>query len=240
MKLDILAFGSHPDDVELGCGGTIAKSTQQGKSVGIIDLTRGELSTKGSVDIRNSESQKATKILGVKIRSNLELEDGFISNNKSNQLKVVQKIRIHKPDIIINTAPMDRHIDHQNSNRLINDSCFLSGLEKIEVLNQDGKKLTPWRSKVILEYIQWNDTKPDIIIDISGYLEIKLQSINAYQSQFYNTKTNPTITPISKPNFLSSIEARAINFGRLIETQAGEGFTSPQALAVRDLFNLLV
>ncbi len=240
MKLDVLAFGSHPDDVELGCGGTIAKSTQQGKSIGIIDLTRGELSTKGSVETRNSESQKATKILGVKFRLNLELEDGFISNNKKNQLKIVRNIRLYKPNIIITTAPIDRHIDHQNSNRLIIDSCFLSGLERIEVLDQNGRKLTPWRPKVILEYIQWNDIKPDIIIDISGYLEIKIQSINVYRSQFYNTKTNPKITPISKPNFLSSMEARAINFGRLIGTQAGEGFTSPQPLAIRDLCNLLV
>lgn len=240
MKLDVLAFGSHPDDVELGCGGTLAKSVHQGKSVGIIDLTRGELSTKGDVETRNIESQKAANILGVNIRLNLELQDGFLTNDKTSQLKVIRKIREYKPDVILSTAPKDRHVDHQNSNRLINESCFLSGLKKIEINDKDGENLSPWRPKVILEYIQWNDTTPDIIVDISGYLDVKIRSINAHKSQFYNTKKNSVATPISKPNFLSSMEARNINFGRLIGCEAGEGFTSPQLLAIGDLNDLLV
>ncbi|MCY4162126.1 MAG: bacillithiol biosynthesis deacetylase BshB1 [Flavobacteriaceae bacterium] len=239
MKLDILAFGSHPDDVELGCGGTIAKSVAQGKSVGIIDLTRGELSTKGSVPTRHIEAQKAADILGVQCRLNMELEDGFISNDKKSKFKVIQKIRQYKPNIVLSTAHRDRHIDHQNSNQLIHDSCFLSGLKKIEIPDDRGESLTPWRPKIILEYIQWNDISPDIIIDISGYLDVKVLSIKAHKSQFFNTKNNTIVTPISKPNFLSSMEARAINFGRLIGTEAGEGYTSPQPLAIGDLNCLL-
>ena len=240
MKLDILAFGSHPDDVELGCGGTLAKSVHQGKSAGIIDLSKGELSTKGDVDTRSLEALEASRILGVDLRQNLELPDGYITNDKESQIKVIKKLREFKPEIVIATAREDRHIDHRNTNRLINDSCFLSGLKKIRLTRDDGKPLSVWRPKIILEYIQWNELRPDIIIDITGFLDKKNQSINAYKSQFFNTPENADITPISKPNFLISINNRAINYGRLIGSQAAEGFTSPHPIAIKDLDHLLI
>ena len=239
MRLDILAFGAHPDDVELGCGGTIALSTSQGKIAGIIDLTQGEMGTRGSVDVRRKEAVKAKNILNVSLRENLSFRDGFFINDEAHQLAVIQKIRAYKPNIVICNAVDDRHIDHGKGNKLINDSCFLSGLTKIKTRNETGKIQEAWRPSLVLEYIQWNEIQPDIVVDITGFLEIKLNAVKAYSSQFYNPDTVEKSTPISSINFLESVSYRAQNLGRLIGTNAGEGFTSRQPLSINNLNSLI-
>ena len=239
MKYDILAFGAHPDDVELGCGGTIAKSLSQNKKVAIIDITRGELGTRGSVELRNKESSRANKILGVNYRENLDLKDGFFKNDKKHQLIVISKIREFKPDIVLCNAAEDRHIDHGKGSNLVNDSCFLSGLEKIETFDFNNNKQEVWRPKIVLEYIQWNEVKPDFIFDITGYLEIKLDAVKAYSSQLFNPNSSESETPISSKNFIESVSYRAKNMGRLINSEAGEGFNSRQILSISDLNSFL-
>ena len=235
MKYDILAFGAHPDDVELGCGGTIAKSLSQNKKVAIIDITRGELGTRGSVELRNKESSRANKILGVNYRENLDLKDGFFKNDKKHQLIVISKIREFKPDIVLCNTSEDRHTDHGKGSSLVNDSCFLSGLKKIETFDLNNNSQEVWRPKIVLEYIQWNEVKPDFIFDITGYLEIKLDAVKAYSSQLFNPNSSESETPISSKNFIESVSYRAKNMGRLINSEAGEGFNSRQILSVSDL-----
>ncbi|MDB3967973.1 bacillithiol biosynthesis deacetylase BshB1 [Flavobacteriaceae bacterium] len=239
MKLDILAFGAHPDDVELGCGGSIALSVSQGKSVGIIDLTEGELGTRGSTILRKEEAIKAAQILEVSFRDNLKFRDGFFQNNEYHQLEVIKKIRTYRPEIVFCNAFHDRHIDHGKGNKLINDACFLSGLSKIKTQDQIGKYQKEWRPKIILEYIQWNDIEPNIIIDISGFLNKKIKAVTAFSSQFHNKNSKDKSTPISSLNFLESVSYRAKNFGRLIGTKAGEGFTSKQPLSIGDVTDLI-
>ena len=237
--IDILAFGAHPDDVELGCAGTIALSVSQGKSVAIIDLTEGELGTRGSADLRKQEAEKAAAILEVTRRENLAFKDGFFVNDSTHQLKVIQKIREYKPEIVLCNAVRDRHIDHGKGNQLVNDSCFLSGLVKIETLDAKGLPQQAWRPKLVLEYIQWDDISPNIVLDITGFLEHKMEAVKAYTSQFFDPNSKEMDTPISNKNFLESVEYRAKNFGRLIGTEAGEGFTSRQLLSVASLETLI-
>tara|TARA_B100001250_G_scaffold413098_1_gene446122 strand:- start:1182 stop:1904 length:723 start_codon:yes stop_codon:yes gene_type:complete len=239
MKYDILAFGAHPDDVELGCGGTIAKSLSQNKKVAIIDITRGELGTRGSVELRNKESSRANKILGVNYRENLDLKDGFFKNDKKHQLIVISKIREFKPDIVLCNTSEDRHTDHGKGSSLVNDSCFLSGLKKIETFDFNNNSQEVWRPKIVLEYIQWNEVKPDFIFDITGYLEIKLDAVKAYSSQLFNPNSSESETPISSKNFIESVSYRAKNMGRLINSEAGEGFNSRQILSISDLNSFL-
>lgn len=237
--VDILAFGAHPDDVELGCAGSIALSRSQGRSIAIIDLTQGELSTRGTVDTRKQESQEAAKILGVTHRENMNFRDGFFQNDESHQLALISKIRSYRPQIILCTATHDRHLDHGKANSLVNDSCFLSGLEKIETVNSKGYKQYPWRPKLVLEYIQWLDVQPDIIVDISLQLEIKINAVKTYRTQFYDPRSKETETPISSKNFIESVSYRAKNFGRLIGVDAGEGFTSRGMLSTSNIFDLV-
>ena len=239
MKVDILAFGAHPDDVELGCGGTIALSIAQGKTVAIVDLTQGELGTRGDVQTRKSEAKIASDVLKIYNRENLKLEDGFFENNLENQLVLIEKIRKYQPNIVLCNSRRDRHIDHGKANQLVNDSCFLSGLNKIETIDQNGKNQTSWRPQLILEYIQWNEVKPDIVINITGYLDKKIEAVRAYKSQLFDSKNNKNNTPISTENFLNSVKYRAQNLGRLIGTEAGEGFTSRQLLAIKELDSLI-
>lgn len=238
MKLDILAFGAHPDDVELGCGGTLAKEISLGKKVGIIDLTRGELGTRGSVEIRNSESAQASEILGVSIRENLDMRDGFFVNDEEHQLKIIKMIRKYQPEIVICNAIDDRHIDHGKGSKLVSDACFLSGLIKIET-EIDGVKQTAWRPKVVYHYIQWKNIEPDFVVDISGFVDIKTKAILAYSSQFYNPNDNGPITPIATKNFLESIHYRSQDLGRLVGVDYAEGFTTERYLAVNSLGNLI-
>ena len=239
MNVDILAFGAHPDDVELGCGGVIALSVAQGKSVAIIDLTKGELGTRGNVELRIKEAEKAAKILNVKKRENLNFKDCFFANDESHQLLIIEKIRSYRPEIVLCNAIEDRHIDHTKANRLINDSCFLSGLSKIKTQDKDGKIQDCWRPKLVLEYIQWNEIEPNIILDISEFLEQKISAVTSYSSQFFDPDSKEANTPISSKNFLESVRYRALNLGRLIGKEAGEGFTSRQLLSIKSLDDLI-
>ena len=238
MKLDIVAFGAHPDDVELGCSGTIAKEISLGKKVGIIDLTRGELGTRGSVAIRNSESAKASEILGITVRENLDMRDGFFVNDEAHQLRIVQMIRKYQPDIVLCNAVDDRHIDHGKGSKLVSDACFLSGLMRIET-ELNGEKQLPWRPKLVYHYIQWKNIEPDFVVDISDFLEVKTKAILAYASQFYNPNDNGPATPIATKNFLESIHYRSQDFGRLVGVDYAEGFTVERYLAVNSLGNLI-
>ncbi len=237
MKLDILAFGAHPDDVELGCSGTIAKEVSLGKKVGIIDLTRGELGTRGSVEIRNSESAMASEILGVSVRENLDMRDGFFINDEAHQLKIIQMLRKYRPEIVLCNAIADRHIDHGKGSKLVSDACFLSGLVKIET-ELNGEKQHAWRPKVVYHYIQWQNIEPDFVVDISGFLDKKMESVLAYGSQFYDPNSNEPVTPIASKNFLDSVKYRAEDFGRLVGVEYAEGFTTERYLAVNSLADL--
>lgn len=237
MKLDILAFGAHPDDVELGCSGTIAKEIALGKKVGIIDLTRGELGTRGSVEIRNSESAKASEILGVAARENLDMRDGFFVNDEAHQMKIIQMLRKYQPEIVLCNAIDDRHIDHGKGSKLVSDSCFLSGLRMIET-SLDGENQTAWRPKVVYHYIQWKNLEPDFVVDISEFMDVKMESILAYSSQFYNPNTNEPESPISSKNFLDSVKYRAQDLGRIVGVDYAEGFTVERYLTVNSLSDL--
>ena len=237
MKLDILAFGAHPDDVELGCSGTIAKEVSLGKKVGIIDLTRGELGTRGSVEIRNSESAKASEILGVSVRENLDMRDGFFINDEAHQLKIIQMLRKYRPEIVLCNAIADRHIDHGKGSKLVSDACFLSGLVKIET-ELNGEKQQAWRPKVVYHYIQWQNIEPDFVVDISGFLDKKMESVLAYGSQFYDPNSKEPVTPITSKTFLDSVKYRAEDLGRLVGVAYAEGFTTERYLAVNSLGDL--
>lgn len=237
MKLDILAFGAHPDDVELGCSGTIAKEVSLGKKVGIIDLTRGELGTRGSVEIRNSESAKASEILGVVVRENLDMRDGFFVNDETHQLKVIEMIRKYQPEIVLCNAITDRHIDHGKGSKLVSDACFLSGLRQIKT-ELNGEAQEAWRPKVVCHYIQWQNIEPDFVVDISKFMDKKMESVLAYGSQFYDPKSNEPVTPITSKNFLDSVKYRAEDLGRLVGVEYAEGFTTERYLAVNSLGDL--
>lgn len=238
MKLDILAFGAHPDDVELGCSGTLAKEVSLGKKVGIIDLTRGELGTRGSVEIRDAEARLAAEILGISIRENLNMRDGFFVNDEAHQMKIIEMIRKYQPEIVICNAIQDRHVDHGKGSKLVSDACFLSGLRKIETI-YDGILQESWRPKVVYHYIQWATIKPDFVVDITGFMDIKVKSILAYSSQFYNENSNEPVTPIATKNFLESVHYRSQDFGRLVGVDYAEGFTTERYLAVNRLSDLI-
>ncbi|WP_111707821.1 bacillithiol biosynthesis deacetylase BshB1 [Lutibacter citreus] len=237
MKLDILAIGAHPDDVELGCGGTIAKEIKAGKKVGILDLTRGELGTRGSAEIRDIESNNSAKILGVEVRENLAFADGFFINDKKHQLEVIKIIRKYKPEIVLCNAIDDRHIDHSKGSKLASDACFLSGLRKIETI-VNGELQDAWRPKQVYHYIQWKNIEPDFVIDVSDTIELKLDSVKAYSSQFYDPKSNEPTSPITSKNFLDSIIYRAQDLGRLVGCEFAEGFNSERYVAIKKLDDL--
>lgn len=238
MKLDILAFGAHPDDVELGCGATIAKEISLGKKVGIIDLTRGELGTRGSADLRDIEAENAAKILGVSVRENLKFADGFFVNDKKHQLEIIKMIRKYQPEIVLCNAIDDRHIDHPKGSKLVSDACFLSGLMKIET-KVEGKQQEKWRPKQVYHYIQWKNIEPDFVVDVSGFMNKKEKSVLAYTSQFFDSNSKEPETPITSKNFIDSINYRARDFGRLIGVDFAEGYTSERYVAVENLGKLI-
>jgi len=238
-EVEILAIGAHPDDVELGCAGSISLSISQGKTVAIIDLTQGELGTRGTVQMRKEEALSAAAVLGVDQRINMLFRDGFFQNDEAHQLALISKIRSFRPQLILCNAAHDRHIDHGRANKLVNDACFLSGLEKINTKDSKGNIQDPWKPKLILEYIQWMDIEPHIVVDITSHLEHKLNAVKAYKSQFFDPESKEAETPISSKNFIESVSYRAKNFGRLIGTEAGEGFTSKSLLSTSNLFDLV-
>ncbi|MDT0688383.1 bacillithiol biosynthesis deacetylase BshB1 [Salegentibacter sp. F188] len=238
MKLDILAIGSHPDDVELSCAGTIAKEVDRGKKVGILDLTRGELGTRGTAETRDKEAADAAKILGVKMRHNLEFSDGFFVNNTSHQLEIIKILRKYRPDIILCNAVEDRHIDHGKGAKLVSDACFLSGLRKIETFHEKVKQ-EAWRPKHVFHYIQWKNLEPDFVVDISGYMDTKMAAVKAYKTQFFDEESKEPQTPISSSNFLESITYRARDLGRLINTEHAEGYMVERHVAVDSVFDLI-
>ena len=238
QQLDILAFGAHPDDVELSCGGTIAKEVSFGKIVGIVDLTRGELGTRGSADLRDKEAKQAASILEVAIRENLGFRDGFFKNDEVHQLEIIKILRKYRPKVVLCNAQTDRHIDHGRAASLIHDASFLSGLRKIETV-VDKTPQTPWRPSQVYHYMQWNNDPCDFVVDISEFIDKKMAAILAYSSQFYDEKSKEPETPISSQQFLDSIQNRAADLGRMIGVNFAEGFTTQRQLAVSQISDLI-
>lgn len=238
MNLDILVLAAHPDDAELGCGGTIFRHTRAGHSVGVVDLTRGELGTRGTPEIRQAEAETSAKILGLAVRENLGLPDGFFQNDPDSQRKVIVAIRKYRPRIVLANAVFDRHIDHGKGAHLAYDACFLSGLAKIETVDETGASQEPWRPDAVYHYVQSQFIVPDFVVDISAEWETKMKAIRAFSSQFYDPSSNEPETYISKPGFLKMVEARATEYGHAIGVTYGEGFTARRFVGVNSLFDL--
>jgi len=239
-KLDILVLPSHPDDGELYCSGTIAKHLALGKKVGIADLTRGELGTRGSVEIRREEAANAAEILNLTVRENVGLRDGYFRNDEEHQKEVIRVIRKYQPEIVITNAISDRHPDHAKAAELVESASFYAGLRKIKTVSEDGLEQEAWRPKMVLSFIQDTYIKPDILVDITNYWSQKVASIKAFKSQFYNPDwADEPQTYISSPEFMEVAEARAREFGRAIQVKYAEGFTCKRLLGVDSLFNLI-
>ncbi len=238
MQLDILAFAAHPDDVELAASGTLIKHIQQGKKVGIVDLTRGELGSRGSAEIRDKEAIASAKIMGLSARHNLDLGDGTFEINQTTLTEVVKMIRLYQPKVVICNSISDRHPDHGRGGDLVVRACFLSGLIKFET-TYDNKKQSPHRPVNIYRYIQDRWIQPDLVVDISAQMELKKQCIAAFSSQFYDPESTEPSTPISGPEFYSFIDGRALQFGRIINSQYGEGFNVERPMGVEDITTLI-
>ncbi len=239
MKLDILAIGAHPDDIELGCGATLAKEISKGKKVGIIDLTRGELGTRGTAETRNEESKNAADILGVGVRVNMDFADGFFVNDKDHQIALIRIIRKYQPDMVLCNAIDDRHIDHGKGSKLVSDACFLSGLIKVETKDDHGQLQNQWRPKQVYHFIQWKNLEPDFVVDVSGFIDKKMEAVLAYKTQFFDATSKEPETPISSKNFTDSIKYRARDLGRLVGVDYAEGFNVERYVAVDSLFDLM-
>ncbi len=237
MKLDILVFAAHPDDAELSCSGTILKHIAQGKKVGVVDLTEGQLGSRGSVETRYEEADRASKILGLHVRENLRMEDGFFQNDPKHQRLIIKMLRKYRPEIVFANAPKDRHPDHGRASALVSEACFYSGLLKIET-SFDGGKQKQWRPKAVYHYIQDRYINPDFVVDITDVFETKMKSIFAYSSQFYNPESDAPETPISSKDFIDFLEGRARDYGRLINVKFGEGFVVERPLGVSNLLDL--
>lgn len=242
-ELDLLVIAVHPDDAELGCGGTIAQQVAQGKRVGIVDLTRGELGSRGSAEIRDQEAAAAAAVLGLTARENLKMRDGFFRNDEVHQLEVIRMIRRYRPEIVITNALHDRHSDHGRAGDLVNDAVFLSGLRKIETADPlTGVLQAAHRPRLLLQFIQDQYIEPDIVVDVTAHWETKVRAVQAYSSQFFNTEyraaSDEPQTYISRPDFMHYIEGRAREYGKYIGANYGEGFTCRRLLGVSDLFDL--
>jgi N-acetylglucosamine malate deacetylase 1 len=239
MKLDILVFAAHPDDAELGAGGTIAKHVSMGQKVGIVDFTRGELGTRGTSELRAQEAAKSAQILGISVRENLALKDGFFQNDVESQLVVVRAIRKYQPKIVLANAIYDRHTDHGKGASLGADACFISGLAKVETFDENGVKQMPWRPAAVYHYIQSQFIEPHFIVDVSDSWAKKMDAIGAFKSQFFDASSKEPETYISKPGFLKMIESRGIEFGHSIGVTYGEGFTVRRYPGVKSLLDLI-
>ena len=238
MKVDVLAIGAHPDDVELGCGGTIAKLISEGKKVAIIDLTEGELGTRGTNETRAQEAATASEILGISARENLKMKDGFIINSQEYQFRIIEMIRKYQPEIVLCNAIEDRHPDHAKAAKLVSDACFLSGLVKIKTdYEADSQKF--WRPKQVFHYIQWKNIEPDFVMDISGFLDKKIEACLAYKTQFYDPTSTEPMTPIATKDFLESLTYRAQDLGRLSGVEYAEGFTTEKLLAFKNFEGII-
>lgn len=238
MKLDILAFGVHPDDVELSCGGTLIVEIRNGKKVGVIDLTKGELGTRGTAETRKEEAAIAAKILGVHLRENLGMRDGFFKNDEEHQMQIIKKLRQYQPEIVICNAINDRHPDHGRSSKLISDSCFLAGLMKIET-ELEGEKQLAWRPKHVFHYIQDRYYEPDFLFDISDVFEQKLESIKAYSTQFYNPELDEPQTYISTPAYFETIISRHKMFGKRIGVDYAEGYITEKRIGIKSFDGII-
>lgn len=238
MKLDILAIAAHPDDVELSCGGTVAKCIAEGKKVGIIDLTEGEMGTRGSRELRREEAEEACRIFGASVRENMKFRDAFFKNDEDHQLQLIKKIRQYRPDIVLTNAPDDRHSDHGRAALLVKDAFFLSGLAKIETSN-DGIAQEAYRPRVLYHFIQSKILDPDFVVDVSEHWDTKMKAIKAYKSQFFDPNSKEPETFISSPGFMKMIEARGIEWGHAIGAQYGEGFITQRKVGVKNIFDLL-
>lgn len=237
MKLDILAFGAHPDDVEISIGATLLKYSAEGKSIGIIDLTEGELGTRGSVEQRYKESSKASEMLGLKIRTNLNLGDGFFEVSNENKIKIIEQIRLYQPEIVLANSLSDRHPDHGKGAELVADACYLSGLDKIKTEHK-GVPQTKFRPRLLMHYIQDYYLTPDVILDVSSHGAEKIPLVKCYSSQFYDPNSKEMDTPISGQEFFDFLEGRMLSYGRELGVKYGEGFNIDRTLGASDLFAL--
>lgn len=240
MKLDILAIGSHPDDVELGCSGTLISEIKRGKKIGIIDLTQGELGTRGTIETRYQEAADSAKIMGVSVRENLKMRDGFFRNDEAHQMQLIQVIRKYQPEIVIGNILEDRHPDHGRAGWLIYDACFFSGLRQIKTLDANGGEQEKWRPKMLLHYIQDRFYEPDIIIDVSDVWEQRMEAVKAFRTQFLPDGSNDPQTYISSPEFMEALTARARSLGKRIGVKYGEGFVSKKNIGLRNLDALIL
>ena len=234
MKLDVLAFGSHPDDVELGCSGTLINEVNRGKKVGVIDLTQGELGKTGTIDTRYQQAADAARIMGVAVRENLKMRDGFFKNDEEHQMQVVRVLRKYQPEIVIANILEDRHPDHGRGGSLLYDACFLSGLRQVKTF-EEGKAQEKWRPKMLLHYIQDRFYEPDILLDITKVWEQRMQAIKAYKTQFYDPNSSEPQSYLSNPEFIEALSARARLLGKRIGVQYAEGFLSKKNIGIRDL-----
>ena len=239
MKLDVLALGAHPDDVEMSCSGTLLAAAAAGKKIGVVDFTRGELGTRGTPAIRAAEAAAASAILGLSARENLGLPDGFFRNDREHQLPLIAAIRRYQPDVVLANAIHDRHPDHGRGAELARDACFLAGLRMIETLGDDGQPQAPWRPRTVYHYIQDRAIVPAFVVDISAHWAGKWASIQAYGTQFFNPASTEPATYLSNQEFAKFMEARAREFGHMIGVEFGEGFTAPRPVGVREVGELL-
>lgn len=242
MKLDVLAIGVHPDDVELGCSGVLINEVRRDKKVGILDLTQGELGTRGTAETRAAEAAAAAAIIGVHVRENLKMRDGFFKNDEEHQLKLISAIRKYRPEVVLGNVLNDRHPDHGRAGRMIADSCFLSGLAKVETFDENGKAQDKWRPKMVLHYLQDFDHDPDLIFDITNVFEQRMESIKAYATQFHSgeVKADGPQTYISTPEFLQAVIARARTHGKRIGVKYGEGYITEKKIGLRHLDSLVL
>ena len=239
MKVDILAIGVHPDDVELGCSGTLLKHIAMGKTVGILDLTQGELGTRGSAKLRLKEAEDSRRMMGAHVRENLGMADGFFQHTKENILKISKAVRKYRPEIVLANAISDRHPDHGRASKLISDACFYSGLAKIEQVDEEGHPLEKWRPKVVYHYIQDRNLNADFVVDISEHMDKKMECILAFKSQFFTGETEGPKTPISGKAFMDFMRSKNQSYGRDIGAEYAEGFTVERNIGIHNLFDLI-
>ena len=240
MKLDVLAIGAHPDDVELGCSGILIKEVKRGKKVGIVDLTQGELGTRGTIETRYQEAADAAMIMGIHVRENLKMRDGFFVNDEAHQMQLIAALRKYKPEIVIGNILEDRHPDHGKAGSLIYDACFLSGLKQVKTYDENNVEQEKWRPKYLLHYLQDRFYEPDVIVDVSDVWEQRMETIKAYKTQFHSTESTEPQTYISSPEFLEALVSRARLLGKRIGVQFAEGFVSKKNIGIRDLDALVL